>query len=85
MFSADGFVRNARYWVQGLRRCKPFRKTCLLNVLDHQLPALKGLAGHFGEVQPGFLRLFLAQTWVKSTSLDSSKCVVYSGIRFKGI
>ena len=47
--------------------------------------ALKGIAGHFGEVQPGFLQLLLTQTWVKCTSLDSSRCVVYSDIRFKAI
>ena len=39
----------------------------------------------FGEVQPGFLQLILTQTWVKCTLLDSSRCVVYSGIRFKAI
>ena len=38
----------------------------------------------FVDVQPGFLQL-LSQTWVKCTSLDSSRCVVYSGIRFKAI
>ena len=43
------------------------------------------IAGHFGEVKPGFLQLLLTQTWVKCTSLDSSRCVVYSGIRFKAI
>ena len=47
--------------------------------------ALLGLAGHFGDVQPRFLQPFLAQTWVKCTLLDSSRCVVYSGIRFKPI
>ena len=35
--------------------------------------ALSGLAGHFGKIQ----------RWVKCTSLDSSRCVFYSGIRFK--
>ena len=39
----------------------------------------------FADVQPGFLQLLLTQTWVKCTSLNSSKCVVYSGIRFKAI
>ena len=39
----------------------------------------------FVEVQPGFLQLFLNQTWVKCTSLDSSRCVVYFGIRFHSI
>ena len=47
--------------------------------------ALRAIAGHFGEVQPGFLQLLLTQTWVKCTSLDSSRCVVYSGIRVKAI
>ena len=54
MFSADGFIRYVRYWVQGLRRCKPFRKTCSLDILNHLPPALIAIAGHFGEVQPGF-------------------------------
>ena len=36
----------------------------------------------FLEVQPGFLQPLLTQTWVKCTSLDSSRRVVYSGIRF---
>ena len=39
----------------------------------------------FVEVQPGFLQLLPTQTWVKCASLDSSRCVVYSGIRFKAI
>ena len=54
MFSADGFIRDARYWMQGLRRCKPFRKTCSLDILNHLPPALIAIAGYFGEVQPGF-------------------------------
>ena len=84
-YSADGCIRDARYWVQGLRRCKPFCKTCSLEVLDHLLPALIAIASNLGEVQPGFLQLLLTQAWVKCTSLDSSRCVVYSGIRFKAI
>ena len=36
----------------------------------------------FVGVQLGFLQLLLTQTWVKCTSLDFSRCVVYSGIRF---
>ena len=39
----------------------------------------------FVDVQLSFLQLLLTQTWVKRTSLDSSRCVVYSGIRFKAI
>ena len=46
---------------------------------------LRGVANQFGEVQPGFLQLLLTQTWVKCTLLNSSRCVVYSGIRFKAI
>ena len=85
MFSAGGFSRDAHYWVQGLCRRKPFRKTCSLDVLDHLPPALIAIAGHFGEVQPGFLQLLLTQTRVKCTSLDLSRCVVYSDIRCKAI
>ena len=40
---------------------------------------LGAVAVGFGKVQPGFLQLLLTQTWVKCTSLDSSRCVVYSG------
>ena len=36
-------------------------------------------------IQHGFLQLILTKTWVKCTSLDSSRCVVNSGIRFKAI
>ena len=43
-----------------------------------------GVVG-FVDVHPGFLQLLLTQTWVKCTSLNSSRCVVYSGIRFKAI
>ena len=39
----------------------------------------------FVGVQLGFLQLLLTQTWVKCTSLDSSKCVIYSGIRVMAI
>ena len=39
----------------------------------------------FVDVQPGFLQLLQTQTWVKCTSLDSSRCVVYYGIRLKVI
>ena len=40
----------------------------------------------FVDVQPGFfLQLLLTHTWVKCTSIDSSRCVVSSGIRFKAI
>ena len=40
----------------------------------------------FVDVQSGFLQLPQTQTWVKcKSSLDSAKCVVYSGIRFKAI
>ena len=45
----------------------------------------RGKAGHFGEVQLGFLQLLLTPTWVKCTSLDSSRCVVYFGVRFNAI
>ena len=45
--------------------------------------ALVSVAVGFVYVQPGFLQLLLSQTWVKCTSLDSSRCVVYSGIRFR--
>ena len=31
------------------------------------------------------LSFILTQTWLKYPSLDSSRCVVYSGIRFKAI
>ena len=51
----------------------------------YRVCALKGLAGHFGKVQTGFLQLLLTQTWVKRTSLNSSRCVVYSSTRFKAI
>ena len=47
--------------------------------------ALVAIAGHYGEIKSGFLQLHLIQTWVKCISLDSSRCVVYSGIRFKAI
>ena len=47
--------------------------------------ALRAVAVGFVEVQPGFLQLLLTQTWTKCTSLDSSRCVVYSDIRFKVI
>ena len=43
---------------------------------------LASIAVGFVEAQPGFLQLFLTQTLVKCTSLDSSRCVAYSGIRF---
>ena len=43
------------------------------------------IAVGFLDVKPGFLRLLLTQTWVKCTSLYSSRCVVYSGVRFKAI
>ena len=46
---------------------------------------LRGVSNQFGEVQTGFLQLLLTQTWMKCTSLDSTRCVVYSGIRFKAI
>ena len=36
-------------------------------------------------VQPGFLQLLPTQTWVKCASLDSPRCVVYSGVKFKAI
>ena len=36
-------------------------------------------------VQFGFLQLLQTQTWVKCTSLDSLRCVVYSGIKFEAI
>ena len=36
-------------------------------------------------VQPDFLQLALTQTWVKCTSLDFSRCVVYSGIKIAAI
>ena len=39
----------------------------------------------FVDIQAGCLQLLLTQTWVKCTSLDSSRCAVYSGIRFKAI
>ena len=45
----------------------------------------KAIAVGFVDVQPGFLLLLLTQTWVKCTSLDFSRCVVYSGIKFKAI
>ena len=48
--------------------------------------ALVAIAGHHhGEIKSSFLQLLLIQTWVKCTSLDSSRWVVYSGIRFKAI
>ena len=39
----------------------------------------------FVAVQLGFLQLLPTQTWVKCTSLDSLRCVVYSGIKFEAI
>ena len=45
----------------------------------------RATAAGFVEVQPGFLQLLLTQTWVKRTALDSSRCVVYIGIKFKAI
>ena len=36
------------------------------------------------DVQPSF-QLLLPQTWAKCTLWDSSRCVVYAGIRFKVI
>ena len=47
--------------------------------------ALRSVAVGFVDVQPGFLQFLPTQTWVKCTSLDSSRCIVYSGIRFKVI
>ena len=44
----------------------------------------QSVAVGFVVIQPSFLQL-LTQTWVMCTSLDSSRCVVYSGIRFKAI
>ena len=46
---------------------------------------LGAVAVEFVEVQFGFLQLLLTQTWVKCASSDSSRCVVYSGVRFKAI
>ena len=40
-----------------------------------RLSVAVGLEG----IQLGFLQLILTQTWVKCTSFDSSRCVVYSG------
>ena len=45
----------------------------------------KAIAVGFVNVQPGFLQLLLTQSWVKCTSVDSSRCVVYSGVIFKAI
>ena len=64
-------------------------KNLLLRILVEKLffflcarvPVAVGLEG----VQPGFLQLFLTQTWVKCTLLDSSRCAVYSVIIFKMI
>ena len=39
----------------------------------------------FVDVQPDFLQLLPTQTWVKYTSWDSSRCVVYSGLRVRTI
>ena len=41
--------------------------------------------GWFCRRSTWLLAAFLNQTWVKCTSLDSSRCVVYSGIRFRMI
>ena len=64
-------------------------KGLLLHILVEHftfiLMALVAIAGRFGDIKPGFWQLLLTQTWVKCTSLDSSRCVVYSGITFKAI
>ena len=67
----DGFNGNAR-------ACNVYSCWCpdLYTSVSHcyRFCTLIAIAGYFGEVQPGFLQL-LTQTWVKCTSLDSSRCV----------
>ena len=94
IFSADEFVTGFRCCAEGLQR----RRFAALSTLSqnefyqHLGPAAtvrhdtrKAVAVDFSDVQPCFLQLFLTQTWVKCTSLDSSRCVVYSGIRIEAI
>ena len=49
------------------------------------LYARMSIVAGFVSVQSRFLQLFLTQTWVKCTSLDSSRSVVYFGTRFMAI
>ena len=94
IFSADGFVTGFRCCAEGLQH----RRFAALSTLSqnefyqHLGPAAtvrhdtrKAVAVDFSDVQPCFLQLFLTQTWVKCTLLDSSRCLVYSGIIFKVI
>ena len=47
------------------------------NVLKQQLPAaIMPVGVSFLNVHLGFLQLLLTQTWIKRTSLDSSRCAV---------
>ena len=66
----------------------PLAKTVLAtfwNAATDGHHTLVSIAVGFVEVQPGFLQLILTQTCVKWTSLDSSRSVVDSGIRFNAI
>ena len=66
-----------------------FKDQLLLRIFVEQfsfsLYALVSVAVGLEGVQPRFLLLILTQTRVKCTSLNSSRCVVYSGKRFKAI
>ena len=74
--------QSVRSSIVGCRCAKPLH---LQNVNRKHTAKNIAIVGHFGEVQPGFLQLLLTQTCVKCTSLDSSRCVVHSGIRFEAI
>ena len=74
----DGFTRATCCPAHGLWRCQASCKTCFRNLLErsHQRPYVLGSIGvGFVAVQLGFLQLLLTRTWVKCTSLDSSRCV----------
>ena len=85
---ADEFARATRFRAHGLWLCQPSRKKLFCNILkcSHRRPSCPSInRSWFVEVQPGFLQVLLTQTWVKCTALNSSRCAVYSGVRFKAI
>ena len=87
-FSAGGFIRGFRCCAQGLCRCRPFRKTYFSAVWNggHRPPSCpRIIRGWFFSHSTWLLAASSDSNLVWCVSLDSSRCVVYSDIRFRAI